>query len=407
MQSADHDPFDLLKSYPRIIVSPTYRLNLFGFLASTELLEEDSSLATGNFGFWDQRLAIEWVHTNIALFGGNPDNISVGGLSAGAHSSLFQLHYDTYRPVAERIIKRVYLFSNSVGFQYKTTTSPESQTQFDELLSAFDIPLSLNASNKLAALRAIPDNELASKILSLKRHTFRPSTDGEFIPPTFLKSIHDGSFTTLLAEHGVSVLLGEVTNEEMLYRLVNPATSLSTLEVQLNNYYPTAVTAALLASYPLPSTIAPEQEWAELYGRILADCQVHAVIRGFARSLLDPPPGATALPISSVHRYHISWRAKCLDEWLDPAVRACHASDIPIWWLSGRRAGFEEKDEETVAGLLELFYAFLAGKDVQWGTKDKEEIRQVLPDGTVVVARDGSWEQGLRIWDIMGKAQGV
>jgi carboxylesterase type B len=59
MQTSMHDPFDLLKIYPRIIVSPTYRLNLFGFLASPELAEESAPAGTGNFGFWDQRMAIE------------------------------------------------------------------------------------------------------------------------------------------------------------------------------------------------------------------------------------------------------------------------------------------------------------------------------------------------------------
>lgn len=407
MQSAKYDPFDLLKTYPRIIVSPTYRLNVFGFLASSELAAENGSVPTGNFGFWDQRLAIEWVHTNISLFGGNPNNLTVGGLSAGAHSSIFQLYYDTYRPATERLIKRVYLFSNAIGIQPKPTTSNECQTQFDELLSALNIPLSLPASEKLAALRAIPDNELVSKIPTLQHHTFRSGTDGEFIPPTFLKSIHDGSFTTLLAQHGVSILLGEVANEGMLYRLVNPATSLPTLEAQLNNYYSPVVTAALLKSYPLPSSSSSEQEWTELYGRILADCQVHAVTRGFANSLLNPPPGATPLPISSVHRYRIAWRAKSLDQWLDPAVLACHASDTPIWSLSGRRAGFDEKDEETVSKLLDPFDAFLAGRDVHWGTESKDKIKQVSPDGTVKVMEDAGWEDGLRIWGILGKAQGL
>ncbi|KAE8452466.1 hypothetical protein EG329_000368 [Mollisiaceae sp. DMI_Dod_QoI] len=407
MQSANHDPFDLLKIYPRIIVSPTYRLNLFGFLASSELAAESGSMSTGNFGFWDQRLAIEWVYANISLFGGNPDNLSVGGLSAGAHSSIFQLHYDTYRPATERLIKRVFLFSNAVGIQPKATTSPECQTQFDELLSVLDIPLSLPASEKLAALRSIPDHELVSKISILKLHTFRATTDGKFISPTFLQSIHDGSFTTLLAKHGVSILLGEVANEAMLYRLVNPATSFSTMELQLNNYYPPAVTSALVASYPLPLSSAPEEEWVDINAQVLGDCQVHAVIRGFANSLLDPPPGATPLPISSVHRYRISWRAKGLDQWLDPKVLCCHACDIPIWWLSGHRAGFEEKDEETTRGLLDPFGQFLSGEEVQWGTECREDIRHVLPDGKVVVMKDELWEEGLRIWRVMAKAQGL
>lgn len=407
MQTSANDPFDLLKTYPRIIVSPTYRLNLFGFLASPELAAESNSGATGNFGFWDQRMAIEWVHANISLFGGNSHNISVGGLSAGAHSSLFQLYYDTYLPEPERLIKRIYLFSNAIGIQPKSVTSSECQAQFDEVLSGFKIPLSLQAGEKLAALREIPEADLVSKITTLKHHTFRAVTDGDFIPSTFLRSIRDGSFATLLAKHGVSIFLGEVANEEMLYRLVNPATSLSTLKTQLNNYYPSHVTEALLGAYPIPSGSAPPEDWAEIYGRIAADAQVHATIRGLTNSLLSPPPGMTPLPISSVHRYRIDWRAKALDQWLDPAALACHASDIPIWSLSGRRAGFSDKDEETMKELLEPFAQFLEGGKVNWGTETKDDVKQVLTDGTVRIMKDKRWEEGLRIWEVMMKAQGL
>jgi carboxylesterase type B len=60
-------------------------------------------------------MAIEWVHADISLFGGNPENISVGSLYAGAHSSTFQLYYDRSRPAVERLIKRVDFFSNAVS----------------------------------------------------------------------------------------------------------------------------------------------------------------------------------------------------------------------------------------------------------------------------------------------------
>jgi hypothetical protein len=193
----------------------------------------------------------------------------------------------------------------------------------------------------------------------------------------------------------------------MLYRLVNPATSLSTLETQLNTCYAPPVTKALLGAYAIPSTSAPAGKWAEINGRIAADAQVHATVRGLATSLLSPPQGATPLPISSVHRYRIEWRATSLDNWLNPAALLCHASDIPIWSLSGRRAGFDEKDEKIVEELLVPFADFLTGKEINWGTNSKEDVKMVLPDGKVKVMRDKGWEEGLRIWEVMGKAQGL
>lgn len=68
-----------------VVVMPAYRVNLFGFLYSTELAEDAASVGetVGNHGFWDQRLALEWTKENIQLFGGNPDNITISGYSAG------------------------------------------------------------------------------------------------------------------------------------------------------------------------------------------------------------------------------------------------------------------------------------------------------------------------------------
>jgi len=52
-----------------IVVLPAYRLNIFGFLASKEPLGEDAGRGAGNYGFWDQRAALEWVRDNIGYFG--------------------------------------------------------------------------------------------------------------------------------------------------------------------------------------------------------------------------------------------------------------------------------------------------------------------------------------------------
>ena len=62
---------------------PAYRLNVFGFLASSELLQEGSELGAGNYGLWDQRAALEWTVENIKYFNGDPTQITLGGFSAG------------------------------------------------------------------------------------------------------------------------------------------------------------------------------------------------------------------------------------------------------------------------------------------------------------------------------------
>ena len=65
-------------------VTLNYRLGLFGYACLPELADEAGH--TGNYGLYDQLCALQWVHDNIAAFGGDPDNITVMGQSAGAHS---------------------------------------------------------------------------------------------------------------------------------------------------------------------------------------------------------------------------------------------------------------------------------------------------------------------------------
>lgn len=67
-----------------ILVTINYRLGIFGFLAHPELSAESGDGTSGNYGTYDQVAALKWVYENIAQFGGNPNNITVLGQSAGA-----------------------------------------------------------------------------------------------------------------------------------------------------------------------------------------------------------------------------------------------------------------------------------------------------------------------------------
>ena len=79
-----YDARYLSAAHEAIIVTINYRLNIFGFFEP-------------NLGLYDQRLAIEWVAEEIANFGGDPDNISIFGQSAGGASVSQQLTFDALR----------------------------------------------------------------------------------------------------------------------------------------------------------------------------------------------------------------------------------------------------------------------------------------------------------------------
>ena len=68
-----------------VVISIAYRVNIFGFLAHPEITAE-SPEAPANFGCLDQIAGIEWAKRNAAAFGGDPENITIGGQSMGGYS---------------------------------------------------------------------------------------------------------------------------------------------------------------------------------------------------------------------------------------------------------------------------------------------------------------------------------
>lgn len=73
-----------------VVVTVNYRLNVFGFMAHPELTKNQPDAPT-NFGHLDQREGLLWVRKNIAAFGGDPDNVTIAGQSAGGGSVLAQV----------------------------------------------------------------------------------------------------------------------------------------------------------------------------------------------------------------------------------------------------------------------------------------------------------------------------
>ncbi|XP_066249151.1 juvenile hormone esterase-like [Euwallacea similis] len=83
-----------------VLVTLNYRLGVFGFLS----LEDTSLEVPGNAGLKDQALGLKWVHENIASFNGDPNNITIFGVSAGGASVQFQLLCSSNKGVFHKAI---------------------------------------------------------------------------------------------------------------------------------------------------------------------------------------------------------------------------------------------------------------------------------------------------------------
>ena len=309
-----------------IYVAVSYRLNVFGFLASQALLEESD--APGNFGLWDQRLALEWVYENIAAFGGDASNITLAGRSAGSYSVEAQVLHDFREDsaYAGNLFRRVFMCSNAITAQPKTLSEVEGQ--FDELCEAFSIPGEVDGKTKLGLLRKIPADELVGAIHNLKQHTFRPVTDDLFVHSGMGEYIANGQFAAEFTRRKMKLLIGEVANEDTLYTQFNgpQQPGKEALLLQLSNYYAPKTVDRVIQQYKLPDT-DDLAAWKAVFGHIIADGQVRASLRHLVSSLYRH-----GVSVHDVWRYRIDYRLSMITEDVAPlSYGVSHAMDGPVW----------------------------------------------------------------------------
>uniref|UniRef100_UPI001F57B7C2 carboxylesterase/lipase family protein n=1 Tax=Komagataeibacter xylinus TaxID=28448 RepID=UPI001F57B7C2 len=87
-----------------VVVSLNYRVGILGSFAHPELARESPRGVSGNYGLMDQIAALRWVRDNIEAFGGDPDNITIFGQSAGAFSVAYHLVMPQSRGLFHRAI---------------------------------------------------------------------------------------------------------------------------------------------------------------------------------------------------------------------------------------------------------------------------------------------------------------
>ncbi len=153
-----------------VFVSANYRVGIFGFFAHPELTKESGNNASGNYGLMDQVAALKWVHENIAAFGGDPDNVTIAGQSAGSMS----VNCLVATPLAKDLFKKAIAESGAsvVGGPFGGSATLQ-QAEQDGVKTA----ASLQAIS-LAALRNMP----AATLLKAVQSTRGPIVDGYVLP---------------------------------------------------------------------------------------------------------------------------------------------------------------------------------------------------------------------------------
>ena len=156
-----------------LVVSLNYRMGVFGLLAHPELTKESGHNASGNYGLMDQVAALKWVKDNIAVFGGDPDNVTIFGESAGARSVSALMTSPLARGLFHRAIAESGALFNPVRPLPPRAESEQAGVKFAE--TAF-------GTSSLAALRRKSAQEILEAALKLPQNYFQVNVDGYFLP---------------------------------------------------------------------------------------------------------------------------------------------------------------------------------------------------------------------------------
>ncbi|KAH7410565.1 Alpha/Beta hydrolase protein, partial [Cadophora sp. MPI-SDFR-AT-0126] len=398
-QEESMDPTELISTggLNAVFVAIGYRLNIFGFLSSEELKEESGDGSVGNYGLWDERLAMDWVQENISAFGGDPNNVSLGGRSAGAYGVHAQVLHDFRKAPSpaptKSLFNRFLMFSNAIPAQPRPLA--ETQAQFEEVCDYFQISKDLSGAEKLSALRKIDAYDLVAAIKDLKNHTFRPITDEDFILSGMIEYQRSGEFAREFKRRGMKLLIGEMLNEESLYSVYNPPEpNEESLRLQIANYYGPTTADRVLPWYKVP-TNTDKKEWLSLYGSIISDGQVRAPSRFLVDSMIKH-----GVDIKDIWRYQIAYRMSFIDEKTAPMDwGVTHAMDRPIWNFSILH-GPTPEERVLMEDWIRDLVAFVNGeKDHLYGTQRIEEFKVMTSERKIEVQTDARWSELLKLAD--------
>lgn len=189
-----------------IVVTPNYRLNVFGFLAHPELSAEADYGSSGNYGLLDQVAALKWVRDNIEAFGGDARNVTIGGESAGSWS----VSGHCTSPLSRKLFVAAIGQSGAAAAPFNTpATMSEAEAYGMSLAAELADPVKTGPPNaSIAALRELPADTLYRRYRRAGSSlTSIILVDGHFWP----RSLEDAYAAGEVAE--VPLLLGWTSAE--------------------------------------------------------------------------------------------------------------------------------------------------------------------------------------------------
>jgi para-nitrobenzyl esterase len=265
---AVYDGSELAQNGNVVVVTINYRLGALGFIAHPALSDRSGYLASGNYGYMDQIQALKWVNRNIAAFGGDPNNITLFGQSAGGGGVLVLM----VSPLSQGLFHRAIIHSG----QFRTNRLNAAEH------AGGSLPQQLNCQGAADLLDCMRNRHAGDVVLAMPGHPgggnvsgpthFLPVVDGWVLPDDPLEIIREGK------HNHVPLLIGSVA-EETSWVYENDAINIYT-EQDYNNEvmkdYTNPTATQLLNLYPSSDYPSPRDGYKaksprQAYNAISAD----------------------------------------------------------------------------------------------------------------------------------------
>ena len=352
-----------------IVVNMGYRLGVFGFYADEELAAESGHGTTGNYGLLDQIKALEWVNENIEQFGGDPDNITVSGESAGSAcvSALCT------SPLAKGLFQRVVMESSTVA----SVEPPHSFRLFDEAIASGNELKTRYGCSSVAELRSIP----ADKLVDEANTQHHMTVDGYALTETPYESYKKGIHNETEIVHGYNL------HEAAAFIIFGNA-NMKNYEGKVRAYFKDYADE-VLALYPASTDEEAKEYWAEIWGAAFFD---------YAHYCLNRLAVANDIP---VYQYLFSKSNGYLSAW--------HSGEEVYLYgnIPEDSKLFDSRDRELSAQMFGYFKNFIEKGDPNgeglptWEINTSSKDLMGFGDTTEMVT-----EKKLALYDILDRMQG-
>ncbi|HYD27227.1 carboxylesterase/lipase family protein [Brevundimonas sp.] len=201
-----------------VVVSINYRLGVLGYLAHPDLSAESPAGVSGNYGLLDQIAALQWVRRNIGAFGGDPDNVTIAGESAGGLSVMYLMASPLARGLFDKAIAQSAYMISTPELKAARFGAPSAESAGETLALRLQAP-------SLRALRGMDPQALTDQAA---RSGFAPfgAVDGAVLPRQLVDVFDRGE------QAPVPILTGFNSGEIRSLRILAPPAPASAAEYE-------------------------------------------------------------------------------------------------------------------------------------------------------------------------------